>query len=192
MNKVVITQEMAHLFDEYYIKYGTKRFTVLFNEQFGERKSINQINRMANKLGLTGKYAPPGYYTIAEVSELLGVTRKHIEYWIDNDRIKCKQYGGSRRFIPQEEFDRLVEHYNVKSKPPWPAMTIEQVSDYIGIDRRTVLHNIQSGSLIAVKIKETPTSRTIWYVKRDQIMWGRSYAKKTGVIFIPWKKYPYR
>jgi excisionase family DNA binding protein len=192
MNKVIITQEMAHLFDEYYIKYGTKRFTVLFNEHFGERKSINQINRMANKLGLTGKYAPPGYYTIAEVSELLDVTRKHIEYWIDNDRIKCKQYGGCRRFIPQEEFDRLVEHYSIKSVPPWPAMTIEQAANYIGVYQRTILHNIHYGSIIAVKIKETPTSRAMWYVKKDQILWGRNYAKKTGVVFIPWKKYPYR
>jgi excisionase family DNA binding protein len=192
MNKVVITQEMAHLFDEYYIKYGTRRFTVLFNEQFGERKSINQINRMANKLGLTGKYAPPGYYTIAEASKLLDVTRKHVEHWIDDERIKCKQYGGRRRFIPQEEFDRLVNYYNVKSKPPWPAMTIEQAADYIGVYQRTILYGIQNKSIIAVKIKEIPTSRAMWYIKRDQIMWGRSYAKKTGVLYIPWKKYPYR
>lgn len=176
-----ITPEHLAFFHDKYVTFGPRIFVEKFAKEFGLKMTYHRARSIASKHGISGYHAPPGFYTVAEAAYLLNIGKKVLEQRILNNTLKTRHVG-RRHFISEEDFDKLHQYYSFK-EPPWPALTTKEAAKILGVRATSLCHAVKKGHLLGIKIQ------AIWYLNKEQILWGAKYAKETGNVCIPWSLY---
>jgi len=177
------SDEMYQLLMEKYTRYGKERFARLFNKTFGTNYAPVTLGNIAWAHGCTESDSAPNHYSVAELAELLDLTKQAVTYQIGRGSIKARRHG-RRWMVPVKEVDRLIEIY-APTAPPWPAYTVKEAAVKLGYSHTT--NNIV-GELARKGRLEYVLIRRKMYVPKADIDAAEQYLQKTGETFVPWSQ----
>jgi hypothetical protein len=151
----------------------------MLKERFGITVSGAAVRNQAGVLGVAGE-VPPGWYSLVETGEILGVCHKALRQQVRRGDIRAKK--ASRVWVISEtELDRLIARY--LPELPWPAVGIDQATKMLGYATRWPVHRaVQLGHLESVRIGPRR------WIRRSDIDRACAYLAKTGFVQVPWQR----
>ncbi len=180
--KGLLSNEQKAFFADNYALLGPKVFTEQYNKTFGTSYSGSWARWTAYKLNATSKFSPPGYYSIKEISCLFNISETSVRSALQSGNIKSERFY-KKWFVDEKSFRAAMKkRENLMTPPPWPAMTVKDASDKLGISPQALSKVIKRKLIDAVKVNY------IYMVRKEHVQWGYDQMVKYGYVKIPWYK----
>ena len=177
-----LSQEEKVFFEDHYKLLGPTNFVQQFNTLFCQNRSPKWAACVAKRMGVA-QSTPEGYYTIQDVSFLLGVPTATIKEALILGRFAGTKGSHGKWFIPEDQFERMSQYWRYKLNPiPWPAIDTDTVAKALGVTRSSVAVAAKKGYIDSVKVGNSYMIRKSHFEAIVRIM------KKTGWLRAPWSK----
>ena len=91
------------------------------------------------------------YFSCAEIAEMTGMSLRAVWKRIGNGEIKASRPGGRDYIISESDLNAFMNRYNSDKESADHCLKCSDISEKIGVKKRTIYGWIRSGKLRAVR-----------------------------------------